>query len=354
MSELNCQQCRELAAEMALNILPGRERGDTLRHLDKCPPCRQAVNELANVADRLVELIPEARPPAGFEDRAVTVLSAKRDSPRGKREGHLRAAVRGVALLAAVVLVGAGLLGARKNSDPEAGAVSQLGERTVQYAPLVSANRQVGQAYFYPGRPPWIYVSLAAETTSLATDTISCEAIHPDGTTVSLGPIRFDRGRRACAGPATSPPYELVAARLVDQAGDTLATAQFTPQLPSPSPTVTPSPALRRAPAHAAGQPGDQKVDPGRDGDHQAVHAGRGFDKSTREADQASHTSERADHSLGGKVDRHGRAPARVSGPEAAVAVVPRTQPAPGEAARLWRASPRRFDFDGRRGKRDR
>lgn len=76
MGELTCRQCRELAAELALNVLPGRERDEALDHLDRCPGCRDMVSALTVTGDRMVELLPGAEPPAGFEQRVLTALGA--------------------------------------------------------------------------------------------------------------------------------------------------------------------------------------------------------------------------------------------------------------------------------------
>jgi hypothetical protein len=80
---LTCQQCRELAAELALNVLSGRERVGALAHLDRCASCRDMVCALTATADRLVELLPDADPPAGFEKRATTAVRAA--ARRGSR-----------------------------------------------------------------------------------------------------------------------------------------------------------------------------------------------------------------------------------------------------------------------------
>jgi hypothetical protein len=67
MTELTCQQCEQLAVELALDILPCHQRADVLAHLDRCTSCQDTVCALTNTVDRLVELLPPAQPPAGFE-----------------------------------------------------------------------------------------------------------------------------------------------------------------------------------------------------------------------------------------------------------------------------------------------
>ncbi|HKS51459.1 MAG TPA: hypothetical protein VJS67_06280 [Pseudonocardiaceae bacterium] len=71
-SEQNCQQCRKLAAELALNVLPARERVEALAHLDRCADCQEVVHALTVTADRLVALLPDAEPPVDFDQRAMT------------------------------------------------------------------------------------------------------------------------------------------------------------------------------------------------------------------------------------------------------------------------------------------
>jgi hypothetical protein len=87
MGELTCRQCREIAAELALNVLPGRERVGVLAHLDRCAGCRDMVSALTATADRLVELLPGAEPPVGFEQRVMAALELDGESSAGPSGG---------------------------------------------------------------------------------------------------------------------------------------------------------------------------------------------------------------------------------------------------------------------------
>ena len=106
MAELTCQQCRELAAELALDVLPGRERAGALAHLDGCTSCRDTVSALTTTADRLIELIPEAQPPAGFERRVMSALTPSLPlappsplaPPLPRRQWRIAAALLAIAL----------------------------------------------------------------------------------------------------------------------------------------------------------------------------------------------------------------------------------------------------------------
>ena len=72
---MTCAQMRDVAAELALGALTGRERAAALAHLDQCRACREDVHRLMVVGGLLLELIPPARPPAGFGTRVIERLN---------------------------------------------------------------------------------------------------------------------------------------------------------------------------------------------------------------------------------------------------------------------------------------
>jgi hypothetical protein len=75
VSTLSCASVRELAAELALDVLDGDERAAALAHLQTCAACRDEVASLTRVADELFLLVPEATPSPGFEDRVLDRLA---------------------------------------------------------------------------------------------------------------------------------------------------------------------------------------------------------------------------------------------------------------------------------------
>ena len=71
MDDMSCDEFAEVAAELALGVLTGRERAAALAHLDGCESCREQVRELTMAQDELLALLPSAEPPAGFESRVL-------------------------------------------------------------------------------------------------------------------------------------------------------------------------------------------------------------------------------------------------------------------------------------------
>ncbi|MBV9650625.1 MAG: zf-HC2 domain-containing protein [Pseudonocardiales bacterium] len=217
MTELTCRQCRELAAELALGVLPGAERARTLAHLDHCTACRTAVSALTRTGEALIELLPAAEPPAGFEHRMMTALGP----PPRTRHWLMPTA----AIIVAIALAGGGWTLGRATlgvGPLETGAAWQ----TVAFAPLKVGEQQVGQVYLFPGRPAWIYLSLDTDRNS-ATGTVRCELVRQDGTTVPVGTFQLAKGYGAWGASVPVDRNSLATARVIDSTGAILATAHF-------------------------------------------------------------------------------------------------------------------------------
>ena len=222
MAELTCQQCHELAPELALDVLPGRERAEALAHLDGCAGCRETVSALTATADRLVELLPGAEPSAGFEQRVMTALAPP---PRRARRWWVAAAAAGLAI---VLVIGGWMLGRASHDLPQPETDPQAGVRAVMFAPLTTENRQIGEAYVYPGQPSWVYLALDIDNdTDVPSSTVRCELVHRDGSTVAVGTVPIAKGYRGWGGPAAVDRETLATARLINSDGHTVATAHF-------------------------------------------------------------------------------------------------------------------------------
>ncbi|GAB1332230.1 hypothetical protein [Streptomyces sennicomposti] len=74
-SEVTCEKLREIGAELALGVLPGRARAAAVAHLEQCADCREQVRQLTWIGDRLIGLLPAGEPPVGFETRVARALT---------------------------------------------------------------------------------------------------------------------------------------------------------------------------------------------------------------------------------------------------------------------------------------
>jgi hypothetical protein len=66
MTTRTCAQVREVAAELALDLLEGAERAAVLAHLENCAPCRNEVSSLTEASAQLLLLAPDSEPSPGF------------------------------------------------------------------------------------------------------------------------------------------------------------------------------------------------------------------------------------------------------------------------------------------------
>jgi Putative zinc-finger len=72
---LDCEHVREVAPDLALGLLTGRERAACLAHLEGCGACRAEVSALAVTADDVLLAGPRSAPPAGFDRRVLDRLA---------------------------------------------------------------------------------------------------------------------------------------------------------------------------------------------------------------------------------------------------------------------------------------
>lgn len=219
-----CEEFALVADEFALGALAGIERARALAHLELCPGCRARTARLSATRDRLLELIPEAEPRAGFERLVMDRLP--HPAPRFPRWAPVAAA------LLALALVGGGWVLGRSTAPTSAPAVAVAPAptgRTLAIAPLTVDGRQVGQAFAYPGEPSFVYVSLDTGRHD-ETGPVTCLLQRPDGSTVPLGTFEMRRGYGRWGASAQLDGDALRAATLVvrDPAGTLVATARFT------------------------------------------------------------------------------------------------------------------------------
>ncbi|MFK0024819.1 anti-sigma factor family protein [Streptomyces sp. NPDC090798] len=244
-NDMTCEKLREIGAELALGILPGRERAAAVAHLDRCADCREYVEQLTLVGDGLIGLLPGCEPPVGFETRVAQALthatppqdgrSRARASGARRRGFGGRLRLRLASAVAALVLaIGFGgwaigteienvVAGASRSAGDEADLLH--GDLTSVAAPRQSA----GEVYAHTGSPGWIYLTVdLTQAHSRYSGMVSCLLERRDGGTVRMGTFTLHEGRGFWGGPTPVDPAALSGARLTAPDGTVLATAGFT------------------------------------------------------------------------------------------------------------------------------
>jgi hypothetical protein len=191
-SSPSCEEARDVVAELALGIADGEERARILDHVAGCSECRRELEHLSEVADRLLELAPEAEPPVGFELGVLETMDPR--SVRRPRLGRWVLAVA-AAFVAAAVTAG-GLLFAsrddRRVADHYRATLTEANGSYFGAARLRDADGREGGALFvYRGAPSWLTVTVDARH---ATTADRVELIDRAGRRIPLGWARFSDG----------------------------------------------------------------------------------------------------------------------------------------------------------------
>ena len=141
--------------ELALGILTGRARAETLADVEICPSCAEELERLSRAADALLEAVPAAEPPLGFEVRVLDRLGLQ---PR--RRPFIRRRVALGLSGALVGVLGAFAIGFFLAPHPVSGPGGTRGLGVVESAQVVGASKSVGVAVAYAGQPAWLTISV--------------------------------------------------------------------------------------------------------------------------------------------------------------------------------------------------
>jgi hypothetical protein len=266
---MTCAQLHDVAAELALGVLTGRERATAIAHLDQCRACREEVRQLMAVGGLLPELLPPVEPPAGFETRVLQLLGASAQSesqseprplPRPERSPRHRGSIRGGArpgghqpganrpggerppsvtgggsgrpgrvrrALAATAIglavIAAALGGWRIVGGPSPWTSSATARLTS--ASLLSATRSsVGSVFFYSGTPRWLYMYVDMGS---GDEFVTCQVVGADGRASTVGSFQLADGYGTWGSPDPGIVGAVTGARLLSADGVVLATATF-------------------------------------------------------------------------------------------------------------------------------
>jgi hypothetical protein len=248
-NEMGCDEFADVAAELALGVLTGRERAAALAHLNRCDRCRESVRQLTMTSEELLGLLPASEPPPGFETRVLERLGlvtpskapVSRISQAGRarhygrklissltgklsnltsngRVSRTRRTLAAAAVALAVIVSGLSGWGLH-------GATPSPARSPLSSAALLSASHQtVGTIYFYDGSSRWLYMSVNMDSKN---GTVICQVEGPDGHVTTLGSFRLAGGQGYWGSPDPANDGPLTGARLISTDGTVLATASF-------------------------------------------------------------------------------------------------------------------------------
>ena len=205
MTELTCEQARDLAPEYGLGILAQEERAAMAAHVLRCPECRSEVEDYIRLGDDLMEVIPAAEPPPGFDRRVIESLHSRRRPRRRLLMGGTAAALGGAAVAIVLVLTSGSHPPSRIKAD------------------LVAGSRAVGSVYT-DGKPPYLWVTVKNTGES---GTVSCQVVRADGSAVTLGSFDLVEGSGSWATPEPPDLGRIASVQLVAADGKVLAQATF-------------------------------------------------------------------------------------------------------------------------------
>jgi hypothetical protein len=186
--DARCEETREMAAELALGIVEGEERGRALQHLAECPDCRAEVEKFSEVADDLLLLAPHREAPVGFESR---VLNELLPAPKPRRRRRLRlvlapaaAALAAVGITLAIVSPDLRLASNYRHTLQQAN-----GKEFESYLLQTEGGVDAGTVFSYSGSPSWVHIDVDPGHRLGLT---SAELVTDDGSQVPLHWFRLD------------------------------------------------------------------------------------------------------------------------------------------------------------------
>lgn len=283
--EMMCAELADVAAELALGVLTGRERAMAVAHLDSCDACREDVRQLMATGEHLLELLPPAEPPAGFEISVLARLGLpappqepapqaseppqgrarprqiarhgnsprhrlpaqggtrpngrpsgvapgserpRGDQPSGtRRPGWTRRALVAASAALAVLAAGFGGWQVGAATSPAPGQVASYSLRT-------ATDESVGNVFLSSGNPRWLYMAIDMDTRESGNEPVTCQLVSANGKVTTLGTFRIADGYGEWGSPDPGDVTDVTEARIVSAAGTVLASATFPSQWAAP------------------------------------------------------------------------------------------------------------------------
>jgi Putative zinc-finger len=199
----DCDDIRDLTAELALGIASGEDRARVLEHVADCRACRDELRQLTNIGDELLAFAPEADPPAGFEQRVLRALAPPKPTRRRARMTRLlrpAIAVAAGAAIASTVSLAVFHDDRQLASEYRQALAAADGTRFVAIPLRDGAGVKHGSVSMYKGKPSWIVITTSGQIPAKA------ELVSRSGQRVALTgfhlragvwggplPVAFDR-----------------------------------------------------------------------------------------------------------------------------------------------------------------
>ena len=242
-NEVTCDGMREIGAELALGVLPGRERAAAVAHLDRCADCREYIEQLTLMGDRLIGLLPGSEPPFGFETRVARSLMQQTSPHKGlspyiRRSGIPRTtlggrvrvrAAAGVAALTLAVGFGGWAVGTAFEHMTAGSTVSSEVGKGLLWGGLTSPRspgKPTGEIYAHSGSPGWVYMTVdLADAGTPYNGEVACLLERSDGSALRIGTFTLHGGYGYWGGPAPVDSSSVSGVRLTSSDGTVLAKA---------------------------------------------------------------------------------------------------------------------------------
>jgi hypothetical protein len=219
--DARCEETRALAAELALGIVEGEERGRALEHLADCPDCRLRVEELSQVADELLLLAPHREAPVGFESRVLGELLPA-PKPKRRRRWRIVLAPAAAALAAAAIVLGVVWSDVQKGRQYGDTLEKANGKQFEAYS-LYTGGSFAGSVFSYEGAPNWLLITVDA---SYRADLRGAQLVMDDGRQVPLNWFHLDPSGSSGGGIPVDP-HNVSVLRLLPGSGGEPLVAHF-------------------------------------------------------------------------------------------------------------------------------
>jgi anti-sigma factor RsiW len=218
---IECNACRDSAAELALGTLDGVERAALVDHLADCAACREAVARLTEGVAALDLLAARIEPSSTFESRLLAAMGVDPDAGRANADasvvplpsGRTRrwSGLLAAAAVPVVVAIGAVVLAPIGDDIRPAAATS---------APMIAADgKRVGDAYLFDTSPRVVVVDVSYAGGERADYQPVLQGIAADGAVVTIASLHRDDARWRWAGPVEDADVQLTGFRVIGSLG---------------------------------------------------------------------------------------------------------------------------------------